>query len=191
MKIYTRTGDRGTTSLVGGTRIAKNDLRLDAYGTVDELNSWIGFIISLGVDDEPTVRFLLSLQNSLFDLGCALATEIDAKWQPKTITATDIEQIEIEIDRMDATLPHHDKFILPGGIPAAAATQIARTVCRRAERLILSLLTSRDEASDTTQRAFPGQDEALQFINRLSDYLFVLARYLNHLASCPETYWQP
>lgn len=180
MKIYTKTGDKGTTSLVGGTRIAKSDLRLDAYGTIDELNSWLGFILSCGVKDDATLEFISALQNKLFDLGCALATEKDAKWQPTLITDADIKALENEIDRIEATLPCHDKFILPGGCQPAAAANIARTVCRRAERMMVGL----------PEDACPGQTVALGFVNRLSDYLFVLGRHLNHLSGEPESFWQ-
>ena len=180
MKVYTKTGDRGTTSLVGGTRVAKNDPRLDAYGTVDELNSWLGYILSLGVPEEKAADFFIYLQNRLFDLGAALATEADAEWQPKSIADADIAAVEAEIDRMEEYLPRNNRFILPGGTPAAAAANIARTVCRRAERIMVGL-------PDGT---CPAQQNALIFVNRLSDYLFVAGRYLNHLAGQPETYWQ-
>ncbi len=181
MKVYTKTGDKGTTSLVGGTRVAKDDVRLDAYGTIDELNSWIGFVVSCGESKDSVKKFLTHLQNKLFDLGCCLATERDSKWQPKSITDSDIEAIEVEIDRMEAELPHHDKFVLPGGTQSASAANIARTVCRRAERIMVGL------PADTC----PGQEGALRYVNRLSDYLFVLSRYLNHLAGQPEVYWEP
>lgn len=188
MKIYTKTGDKGTTSLVGGTRINKDDIRLEAYGTIDELNSWIGFIISLlsaecrGRSAEAEVKdVLVKIQNTLFDLGCALATEKEAKWQPKQITDEDIMLVEKEIDLMENELPRHDKFILPGGTQSASAAHIARTVCRRAERIMVALPAD----------SCPSQKEALAYVNRLSDYLFVLARYLNHKAGETETFWQP
>lgn len=180
MKIYTKTGDYGTTSLVGGTRIAKNDMRLDAYGTIDELNSWLGFILSLGIDEEQSMQFITWLQNRLFDLGCALATEADSKWQPKLISKNDILTVEAEIDRLEAVLPLHDKFILPGGTKTAAAANIARTVCRRAERIIVGLPAD----------SCPGQQQALELTNRLSDYLFVLGRYAKHLSHHPESFWE-
>lgn len=184
MKIYTKTGDKGKTTLVGGTSIRKNDLRLEAYGTVDELNSWVGFIISLLKEGKavPTenATFLNWIQNKLFDLGCALATEFDAKWQPRIIQAVDVERIEAEIDRIDATLPIHNRFILPGGTKGASATQITRTVCRRAERIMVSL----------PENTCPSQEVSLKFINRLSDYLFVLARHINFLNDAPEDYWE-
>lgn len=180
MNVYTKTGDHGTTSLVGGTRVAKNDIRLDAYGTVDELNSWLGFILSLGIPEKQAADFVIYLQNRLFDLGAALATEADAKWQPKTITDDDIAAVEAEIDRMDEKLPRNNRFVLPGGTKVAAATNIARTVCRRAERIMVGM-------PDGT---CPAQHNALVFVNRLSDYLFVAGRYCNFIAGQPETYWQ-
>lgn len=182
MKIYTKTGDKGTTSLVGGTRVSKCDIRLNAYGTVDELNSWLGFIISLMEGQDATSRkFLFRLQNMMFDLGCALATEADSKYRPKEITMSDVEEIETEIDRLEAVLPHHDKFILPGGTKAASAANVARTVCRRAERIMCGM----------DYESFAGGDCAMQFINRVSDYLFVLGRHLNNIAGEPEKFWTP
>lgn len=181
MKIYTKTGDKGTTSLIGGTRVSKDDDRLDAYGTVDELNAWLGLILSLGVGEAESESFILWLQHKLFDLGAALATEKGSKWTPSLITDSDIEHIENEIDRIEPELPKHDKFILPGGTTVSSAANVARTVCRRAERVMIGL------PSDI----YPGQPEAQQFINRLSDYLFVLSRYLNHLSDTAETFWNP
>lgn len=181
MKIYTKTGDKGTTSLVGGTRVSKNDLRLDAYGTVDELSSWIGFILSCNPGNESVSSDLNKIQNQLFDLGCALATEKDASWQPRSISREDISFIESLIDTMELQLPKHDKFILPGGTQGASAANIARTVCRRAERIMVSL----------PHETCPNQELALQYVNRLSDYLFVLARFINFIAGMEESYWIP
>ncbi len=178
MKVYTKTGDKGTTSLVGGTRVAKNDPRLEAYGTIDELNSWLGLILAYPIADVQTERFLTVTQHRLFDIGAALATEIDSKWQPTEITDQDLEAVEAEIDRMENTLPAHDRFILPGGTKLSAVTNIARTVTRRAERLIISL------PAETA----PGQAQIIRFVNRLSDYLFVLSRYFNFLAHHREIF---
>lgn len=180
MKIYTKTGDKGTTSLVGGTRISKSSIRLDAYGTIDELNSWIGFIRSFGIEDKQTDNFLEKLQNSLFNLGADLATEMDVNSDVAAKFVYPIELTESEIDRMDALLPALQNFVLPGGCKSASATHIARTVCRRAERIMVSLPVD----------CYPNQREAISFVNRLSDYLFVLARYLNFQENTPETYWQ-
>lgn len=179
MKVYTKTGDKGTTSLVGGTRVAKNDPRLEAYGTIDELNSWLGFILAYPIADSRTEHFLTVTQHRLFDIGAALATEIDSKWKPTEITQQDLNAVETEIDRMDGILPAHDRFILPGGTQLSAATNIARTVTRRAERLIICL----------PPNTAPGQEQIIRFVNRLSDYLFVLSRYFNFLAHHSEIFW--
>ena len=193
MKIYTRTGDKGTTSLVGGTRIAKDHQRLQSYGTIDELNSWLGLVAAtagtvpvsdghihnpVGLLPARDAQLLTRIQNKLFDLGTELATEPDSKWQPKGIQAADVEWLEAAIDRVDATLPAHNRFILPGGTPASAQAQIARTVARRAERQMITLSAQ-----------VPVSENAIRFINRLSDYLFILARQLNNLAHHPETFW--
>lgn len=181
MKIYTKTGDKGTTSLVGGKRIPKNDKRLEAYGTVDELNSWLGFILSCDEGDDETRTFIIKIQNELFDLGCLLATEKESKYQPKQITAKYTVNLEKEIDRLDSFLPKLNKFVLPGGTPAASAANIARTVCRRAERIMSGL----------EPNTCKNQTMALRYINRLSDYLFVVARYFNQAGGHDEILWEP
>ena len=180
MKIYTRTGDKGTTSLVGGTRVAKDDLRLQAYGTVDELNSWLGLVMASAspILPEYDMTLLVWIQNKLFDLGSELATEPDSKWRPREISADDVAVLEQAIDRVTASLPQHNRFILPGGTAASAQAQIARTVARRAERQMVTL----------TAHA-PVAEPAMRFVNRLSDYLFTLARQLNVIAGVPEVYW--
>lgn len=178
MKIYTKTGDAGTTSLVGGKRVAKDDARLEAYGTVDELNSWLGLIAAISIlpaEDNATLQWL---QNKLFDLGALLATEPESKWQPKQLTDADIARLETEIDRIDSQLPRHNQFILPGGCAQAAHAHIARTVARRAERHMVTLARHADVPTP-----------AMRFINRLSDYLFVFARYLNKIAQKNEVFW--
>ncbi|MDO5394941.1 MAG: cob(I)yrinic acid a,c-diamide adenosyltransferase [Bacteroidales bacterium] len=178
MKIYTKTGDTGTTSLVGGTRTTKNSPRLEAYGAIDELNSWIGLIAAIDPDtaNRDTLQWV---QNRLFDLGTILATEADSAWQPPQFPTENITRLEKEIDRLDNALPRHNRFILPGGSPLSANTQIARTVARRAERRIVTLTQT-----ETIQPA------AITFINRLSDYLFVLARYQNIKNGINEIFWQ-
>lgn len=184
MKIYTSTGDKGTTSLVGGTRVSKTDIRLEAYGTIDELNSWIGLVLAtannstaaLPVEDND---MLLWIQNKLFDLGAELATEPDSKWKPRKIAADDVSRIEQHIDRIDGALPQHNQFLLPGGTPASAQAQVARTVARRAERHMVAM----------TQAGHVVDTPAMKFVNRLSDLLFVLARHLNHLADVPDIPW--
>ncbi len=184
MKIYTTTGDKGTTSLVGGKRVSKTHPRLEAYGTVDELNSWIGLVAATANGEEPGLppedaSLLQWIQNKLFDLGAQLATEPESTWQPRRITCDDVATLEAAIDRIDATLPAHNQFLLPGGTQASAQAQVARTVARRAERRMLSM--------DSPEE--PLAADALRFMNRLSDLLFVLARHLNHLAGQPDIPW--
>lgn len=183
MKIYTRTGDKGTTSLVDGSRTPKSDIRLDAYGTIDELNSWLGFILSIGVEKQAA-SFIVHVQNRLFDVGCLLASPAGAKcFIPEALVAIprSTEAVEKEIDRLTAAIPQNNRFVLPGGTQAASATHIARTVCRRAERIMSSIQPGVSQA----------WEDCLKFVNRLSDYLFVLARYLNHTAGVSENFWEP
>lgn len=176
--IYTRTGDRGTTSLVGGTRISKDSPRLEAYGTVDELNSWIGLVATSPAIGDDDGQLLLDVQNRLFDIGSTLATEPESRWQPEPFPAEAILPLEKAIDRLDSSLPRHDRFILPGGSADAARTHVARTVARRAERRIITL------AADATVEA-----SLIAYINRLSDYLFVLARAINFNSGAEEIFW--
>lgn len=178
MKVYTRTGDKGTTSLVGGTRVEKNDIRLEAYGTVDELNSWLGLIDSSKFIPERAHDTLLDAMNRMFDIGSTLATEPESKWQPAPFPQAAVTALEKAIDELEEILPRHNKFVLPGGHPDAARTNIARTVARRAERRIISL--AQTTAVDPT---------ILRYINRLSDYLFTLSRAINCINSQEELYW--
>lgn len=178
-RLYTRTGDDGTTSLVGGTRAPKDSARLEAYGTVDELNSWLGLIASMPSMPENRRNTLLEIQNRLFDIGAILATEPQSAWQPVPLPSSAVEAIEAAIDEIDGQLPPLRQFILPGGHPAAARANIARTVARRAERRIIAL-----------NRACPVQPEITAYINRLSDFLFALAREININNSVNEIYWQ-
>lgn len=181
MKIYTKTGDQGTTSLIGGRRVSKNSVRLEAYGTVDELNSYIGMIRSLSVDGEITGE-LTEIQMRLFDVGGNLATDADAAG-PKMalgVAEEDIVMLEKGIDRMDAEIPPLKCFILPGGNEIVSFCHIARTICRRAERRILDL----NEQLEVDALV-------LKFVNRLSDYLFVLSRKLAHDAGTMEFKWIP
>lgn len=164
--VYTKTGDRGTTSLVGGKRVAKSHVRLEAYGTIDELNSFTGSLICQ-IEDKNDLNVLLYIQHKLFTVGSFLATETEAI-PPKAasiITEKDIELLENEMDRMDSELPSLRQFVLPGGSEAAARAHICRTVCRRAERCIYRV---KDE--------FQIDDTIMTFVNRLSDYFFLLAR---------------
>ncbi|MCD8310353.1 MAG: cob(I)yrinic acid a,c-diamide adenosyltransferase, partial [Prevotellaceae bacterium] len=164
--IYTKSGDRGTTSLVGGTRVSKTDIRLEAYGTVDELNAQLGLLLTC-LTDEKDKAFLLQVQRRLFSVCSHLAT--DREKTPlataSIITQEQVECIEHEIDRIDETLPPLTAFVLPGGCRAAACCHVCRTVCRRAERRIHALSAKAEIAP-----------EVLAYINRLSDYLFILSR---------------
>lgn len=179
MKIYTRTGDNGTTSLVGGTRVEKDNIRLEAYGTVDELNSWLGLLSTSEHIPQSGRRALDTALSLLFDIGGSLATEPTSPWQPEPFPVAAVEMLEESIDAMEADLPCHDKFILPGGHPDAARANIARTVARRAERHIVAL-----------SRQAPVDAVALKYINRLSDWLFVLGRAINHTAGVSEVFWE-
>ncbi len=168
MKIYTKTGDSGTTGLLGGSRVKKYDIRLEAYGTVDELNASVGVIRS-GTLSEKTDSWLLEIQNKLFNIGSVLASDDRGKkiTEKLAITIDDISFLEKAIDEMDSELPKLKQFILPGGDLASAQCHVARTVCRRAERRIIEFNDSEEV-----------QPEMMKYINRLSDFLFVLARKL-------------
>ena len=178
MKIYTRTGDAGDTSLLGGARVSKNNPRVDAYGEVDELNAWLGLVRASRVD--PAIdQELAELQRDLFALGAQLADPADklAARVAKAIIADEhVARLESLIDRFEAELPPLRRFILAGGTPAGAALHVARTVCRRAERRIVAL----DPPVDPV---------LLRYVNRLSDLLFVLARTVNQRGGVPETEW--
>lgn len=176
--VYTRTGDKGTTSLVGGHRVAKDSERLEAYGTVDELNSWIGLVACSDHIDNNDKQLLQTIQNRLFDVGSALATEPESTWQPKPLGRGPIDELEAAIDRLDEKLPAHNRFILPGGAPDSSRCHIARCVARRAERRIISL-----------NNGTPVDQDIISYINRLSDYLFVLARAINFNAGHDEIFW--
>lgn len=164
--VYTKTGDKGTTALVGGTRVPKSHVRLDAYGTVDELNSFVGLLMCQ-IDEPEILQVLSFIQNKLFTVGSYLATETEAIL-PKAasiITEDNISLIEKEMDRMDSELPKIRQFILPGGNEPSARAHVCRTVARRAERCIYRV---KDE--------YPVEDNIMIFVNRLSDYFFILAR---------------
>ncbi|MCK3684854.1 cob(I)yrinic acid a,c-diamide adenosyltransferase [Maribellus sp. YY47] len=179
-KIYTKTGDDGTTGLVGGTRVKKYAPRLEAYGTIDELNSLLGVIRSLEVPAE-IVDFLIQIQNKLFNIGSRLASDEkgDEFTSKLAVRNEDIEVLEQAIDRYQEGLPELRNFILPGGELSVAQCHVARTVCRRAERRIV-------EFSEQEKV----QPELIKYINRLSDFLFVLARYLGQQKGAKETPWQ-
>jgi cob(I)alamin adenosyltransferase len=172
-KIYTRTGDSGTTALGSGERVAKYDLRVEAYGTVDETNAAIGLARLHTRDAEPVLDAMLArIQNDLFDLGADLCFPSDTKDERGRLQVADalVVRLEGEIDELNQVLDPLRSFILPGGTPAASFLHVARTVSRRAERLMVALTSRPDE---------PVGDAALRYINRLSDFLFVAARYAN------------
>lgn len=166
-KIYTRTGDSGQTSLVGGQRVSKCSERIESYGTIDELNSHIGLLITF-CDDHEDVQFLTATQSVLFVVGSYLATDCDAE-QPQEVTPQMVATVEHEIDRFNTLLPPLHSFILPGGTRGAAYAHVCRTICRRAERCIIRLAQSGSPISTHLQ----------SYINRLSDYFFLLARKIN------------
>lgn len=176
--IYTKTGDAGTTSLVGGVRVPKLHPRIEAYGTVDELNAQIGLLATY-VADEGERAFLTEIQRKLFSAGSYLATDRTqtALRAQSLILPEDVQELERAIDRLDAGLPPLRLFVLPGGSRGAAVCHVCRTVCRRAERRILAL---GDEAADAN---------LLAYMNRLSDYLFVLSREINVREKCDEIIW--
>ncbi|MFN4147237.1 MAG: cob(I)yrinic acid a,c-diamide adenosyltransferase [Runella sp.] len=179
MKIYTKTGDNGTTSLVGGTRVSKADLRIDTYGTVDELNAYIGLLRDQPVN-EPRRAFLKYIQDRLFTIGSILASEPDNKKHfIPDITSEDIEALEKSIDEMTETLPIMRFFILPGGHQSVSFAHIARTVCRRAERLVIAL-----------NQHEPVESEVIHYLNRLSDYLFILSRKMAQELGVEEIKWE-
>lgn len=180
MKIYTKTGDQGITSLLGGTRVPKSDLRIDAYGTVDELNSYMGLLR----DQEVNIgraAFLKEIQDRLFTLGADLAT-VPGKDNVKKpdLHLEDVTVLEREMDLMDAELPPLKAFILPGGHTSVSFCHLARTVCRRAERLVVEL-ASYEQVNDLV----------IQYLNRLSDYLFVLGRKMAQELQVEEVTWTP
>ncbi len=180
MKIYTRTGDAGETGLFGGARVDKDDARVEAYGTVDELNSCIGVARSLGVSP-TTDECLLHIQSDLFTVGAELACAPgkEQKLRMVLVSEADIERLELWIDRSEAPLEPLANFVLPGGSAAAAELHRARTVCRRAERRTLS-----------AGRSAPVRPLTVIYLNRLSDLLFVLARFENHRAGTVDVPWR-
>lgn len=184
-KIYTRTGDKGTTGLGTGERVAKHSLRIAAYGTVDETNSFVGVArLHISDDFDAVSEMLLRIQHDLFDLGadlCVPDTGKDLGYEPLRISTDQVKRLEQEIDQLNGELQPLKSFVLPGGTAAAVHLHVARTVCRRAERLMVELAARQDE---------PVSDAALQFVNRLSDFLFVASRYVNERGA-GDVLWVP
>jgi cob(I)alamin adenosyltransferase len=179
VKIYTKAGDAGITGLLGSRRVPKDDRRIEAYGTVDELNAALGLARTSGADAESD-QLLHRLQEELFLVGSALADPDPEGPFHETITRAHAERWEAEIDRLEAELPPLRNFILPGGVPAAAQVHLARTICRRAERVVVGL--SRDAAEHVPV-------DLLVYLNRIGDFLFVLARVINHRAGRDDILW--
>lgn len=182
MKIYTKTGDNGTTSLIGGTKVPKSHLRIEAYGTVDELNSYIGLCRDL-LTDENSRAVLLEVQDRLFTIGSSLACDPikEPKMRIPDLKETDIELLEKEMDTMNEVTTAMKSFILPGGHMVVSHLHIARCVCRRAERCCVRLELESLEVDPII----------LKYLNRLSDYLFVLSRYTSHSLNVAEIPWKP
>ena len=181
-RIYTKGGDKGQTSLVGGRRVSKDTLRIECYGTVDELNAFIGMACVSAIEEvPPLVEILERVQNELFNLGSMLATppgDVQPK-QPR-ITSVEIAQLEKEIDTMNEDLPALRSFVLPGGSRVSTQLHACRTICRRAERIAVRLAHEEEVPP-----------EAIQYLNRLSDALFVWSRWANHFLNVPEMLWEP
>ena len=180
MKLYTKTGDKGLTGLIGGTRVPKNDIRIEAYGTIDELNSFIGLLASSQIDAHE-LEFLHKIQHKLFSIGSYLATDTSKVelQNPVVIDNDEILLIEQEIDRLDTVLPQLNSFILPGGSQSGALAHICRTITRRAERRLFDV-----------NEHYSVENHVIVFINRLSDYFFALSRYLTIQSGGEEIYWK-
>jgi cob(I)alamin adenosyltransferase len=180
-KIYTKTGDKGETSLFGGARVPKSSLRIEAYGTVDELNSYLGLVRDHVPADLPGARQLLKdIQDRLFVIGANLASDPSKQMSVPDVREADIETLERAMDAMDAELPPLKNFILPGGHPAVSHGHVARCICRRTERLVVAL---------HQEEAVP--EILIRYLNRLSDYLFVLSRKLAQHLGAEEIAWMP
>lgn len=181
-KIYTKTGDKGSTSLIGGTKVLKSHYRIESYGTIDELNSYIGLVKDM-LQPVHQGSTLPEIQDRLFTIGSALACDPNKETALKIpdLKQSDIQLLEDEMDKMDEVLEPMKSFILPGGHPTISTIHIARCVCRRAERLCVQLMDIGE----------PVEPLILQYLNRLSDYLFILARYAGHLLAVPDIPWKP
>jgi len=182
LKIYTKTGDQGTTSLIGGTKVSKAHIRIETYGTVDELNSWIG-LLSDQIKHKHSNKILKEIQDRLFTIGSSLACDPEKvpKMKIPDLKEADVEWLEKEIDRMNEKIPPMKSFILPGGHMSVSSAHVARCVCRRCERLCV-LLKEKDMFVEPL---------VLKYLNRLSDFLFVLARFISHRLKAKEIPWKP
>jgi cob(I)alamin adenosyltransferase len=182
LKIYTKTGDLGKTSLIGGTKVSKSNIRIETYGTIDELNSYIG-LVNDNYNDDHSKNILKEIQDRLFTIGSSLACDPDKEPKMKLpdLKETDVELLENEMDIMNNALPEMKFFILPGGHAAISTTHVARCVCRRAERWCVNMY----------EHNLFVDPLIIKYLNRLSDYLFVLARYTGHLFQIPENVWKP
>ena len=182
LKIYTKTGDLGKTSLIGGTKVPKSHIRIDAYGTVDELNSHIGLLTDQ-LKDEHTKALLKEIQDRLFTIGSSLACDPDREPLMKIpdLKEADITLLEIEMDKMNEALPAMRFFVLPGGDVSVSQAHVCRCVCRRAERLCVNM----------QEHDLFVEPLVIKYLNRLSDYLFVVSRYVGHLLGIAEIAWKP
>ena len=182
LKIYTKTGDLGKTSLIGGTKVSKSDLRIDTYGTVDELNAHIGLLGDQFVHEHTRIM-LKEVQDRLFTIGSSLACDPEREpvMRIPDLHEADIALLEKEIDQMNETLPAMKFFVLPGGHVAVSQAHVCRCVCRRAERLCVNL-----KEHDSFVEPL-----VIKYLNRLSDYLFVVARFAGHMLQVPEVAWKP
>jgi len=181
-KIYTKTGDKGTTSLIGGVRVPKNHIRIESYGTVDELNSQLGLVNDM-CKTAAVTEWIREVQDRLFTLGSELATAPDKtiKMQLPDLHQEDIQWLESKMDLMNESLSEMRSFIIPGGNMAASACHVARCICRRAERICVAMELGEEKLPEL----------AISYLNRLSDFLFVLARYISYLAGVEDLPWRP
>jgi cob(I)alamin adenosyltransferase len=180
MKIYTKKGDKGTTSLIGGTKVPKHHIRIEAYGTVDELNSWIGLVRDQQIENHYK-EILAEIQDRLFTMGSSLASDPEkSKMKIPDLKEEDVQMLELEMDTMDEKLPEMKSFVLPGGHTTVSYCHIARCVCRRAERLVTHL--AENDFVDPL---------VIKYLNRLSDFLFVLSRQLTAYLKAKEIPWKP
>lgn len=182
IRIYTKTGDKGSTGLIGGTRVLKSHLRIETYGTVDELNSYLGLCRD-HINDEDSRRLIREIQDRLFTIGSSLATdpEREPKMKLPDLEESDITVLENEIDRIDDIVPALKSFVIPGGNISVSHLHVARCICRRAERCCVRLQAENEEVDEIV----------IRYLNRLSDYLFMLCRYISHILGAEEIPWKP